>query len=338
MALFLGLRAETDALLGAGTPAAYGDPYPYGYCREITLDVLARLKHRIRQPSTATCRALHAFFAAGGEGRCVWGILRGKYFQTALQIGDLYVDVANDTVVPTKPKVEILPMAEAGLEAVRDAWHFADVAERYWGMRVYTNHALPSLAPVVPMIGVKPNGVASLQSATNYMVGLFQRDGFRSAEAWLAEAPPPPPAVSAALRACASPELLAANPETGVEAALAACRLARERGLATDKAWLAATLAECVRLHETGGKASAMPAWPKITTRQFQPAEKHPMTTLNLDGRSFEIDTLSDAAKAQIASIQFVDGEIARLQAQLAAMQTARNAYVEALRAALPVG
>ncbi len=62
------------------------------------------------------------------------------------------------------------------------------------------------------------------------------------------------------------------------------------------------------------------------------------MTTLNLDGRSFEIDKLSDAAKAQIASIQFVDGEIARLQAQLAAMQTARNAYVEALRAALPVG
>ncbi len=327
MVLFLGLRAETDAFLGAGAPAAYGKPYPYGYCQEITLGVLERLRLRMKSHALAAGNgALHAFLAKGGEARCVWGVLRGTYFQTALQIGDLYVDVANDTVVPTKPKVEILPMAESGLEAVRDAWHFAEIAERYWGMRVYTNHALPSLAPVVPMIGVKPNGVASLQSVTDYMAGLFQRDGFRSAEAWLAEAPPPPPEVSAALRACASPELLAANPKIGVEPALAACRSARERGLATDQVWLFACLADCVRLHGSAG--ATQPQVPEI----------RPMTTLNLDGRSFEIDKLSDAAKAQIASIQFVDGEIARLQAQLAAMQTARNAYVEALRAALPVG
>lgn len=32
------------------------------------------------------------------------------------------------------------------------------------------------------------------------------------------------------------------------------------------------------------------------------------------------------------------NGEIARLQAQLAAMQTARNAYLEALRRELPAG
>jgi hypothetical protein len=60
------------------------------------------------------------------------------------------------------------------------------------------------------------------------------------------------------------------------------------------------------------------------------------MTTLNLDGRTFDIDNLPPSATVQLTSLQFVEAEIARLQAQLAAMQTARNAYLEALRAALP--
>lgn len=331
--LFFELRAETDAALRISGSGLYGRPYPYGYCREITFDSFARLKRRVRQPSTPGCRAMRAFLDAGGEGRCVWGVLRGKYFQTALQFGALYVDVANDTVVPTKSKIEILLMAEAGLEAVRDAWHFVEIAESYWGMKLYANHALPSLAPVVPMIGVQPDGTVSLQSATNYMMGLFQRGGFRHAEEWLATAPAAPAELIATLRAHAPPELLAANPAVGAEAALAACRSARERGLATGQAWLSARLAECVELHNSGRIAAP----PKPATHP-PASEKQSVTTLNLDGRTFEIDQLSDAAKAQITSIQFVDSEVARLQAQLAAMQTARNAYVEALRKELPAG
>ena len=60
------------------------------------------------------------------------------------------------------------------------------------------------------------------------------------------------------------------------------------------------------------------------------------MTTLNIDGKNYELDSLSDDAKAQLASIQFVDAELARLQAQAAALQTARNAYAKALTVALP--
>jgi hypothetical protein len=45
---------------------------------------------------------------------------------------------------------------------------------------------------------------------------------------------------------------------------------------------------------------------------------------------------MTDEAKAQLTSLQFVDGELARLQAQIAVYQTARNGYANALRAALP--
>ena len=61
------------------------------------------------------------------------------------------------------------------------------------------------------------------------------------------------------------------------------------------------------------------------------------MPTIKIDNIDYDLDSLSAEAKAQLQSIQFVDQELARLQAQTAAMQTARNAYVNALKQALPI-
>ena len=61
------------------------------------------------------------------------------------------------------------------------------------------------------------------------------------------------------------------------------------------------------------------------------------MPTIKIDNKEYDVDSLSNEAKAQLGSIQFVDNEIARLQGRLAAMQTARNAYVKALSSLLPV-
>lgn len=60
------------------------------------------------------------------------------------------------------------------------------------------------------------------------------------------------------------------------------------------------------------------------------------MPTINIDGKDYELDQLSTDARAQLQSMQFVDAELARLQAQAAALQTARMAYAKALQAALP--
>jgi hypothetical protein len=60
------------------------------------------------------------------------------------------------------------------------------------------------------------------------------------------------------------------------------------------------------------------------------------MPTINIDGKDFELDQLSKDARAQLQSMQFVDAELARLQAYAAALQTARMAYAKALQAALP--
>ena len=61
------------------------------------------------------------------------------------------------------------------------------------------------------------------------------------------------------------------------------------------------------------------------------------MPIIKIDNIDYDTDTLSDDAKSQLVSMQFCDQELARLQAQTAAMQTARMAYAKALQAALPV-
>lgn len=60
------------------------------------------------------------------------------------------------------------------------------------------------------------------------------------------------------------------------------------------------------------------------------------MPTLKIDNQDYDLDTLSDEAKAQLTSLQFVDAELQRLTAKTAILQTARIAYSKALQAALP--
>ena len=59
------------------------------------------------------------------------------------------------------------------------------------------------------------------------------------------------------------------------------------------------------------------------------------MTKITIDEKEYDVDDLSDEAKAQVVSLNFVDAELNRLQLKVAAMQTARNAYASALNSML---
>jgi len=68
------------------------------------------------------------------------------------------------------------------------------------------------------------------------------------------------------------------------------------------------------------------------------PNQEIKMTTITIDDKAYEVDSLSDDSKAQLASLQYVDSELRRLQAQAAALQTARIAYGRALKQTLEEG
>ena len=59
------------------------------------------------------------------------------------------------------------------------------------------------------------------------------------------------------------------------------------------------------------------------------------MAKITIDEKEYETDDMSDEAKAQLQSLQFVDNEILRAKLKTASLQTARNAYAQALQAAL---
>lgn len=56
------------------------------------------------------------------------------------------------------------------------------------------------------------------------------------------------------------------------------------------------------------------------------------MTTLKIDDVEYDTEEMSEVALANFRSMQFVDAEIARYQANIAALNTARIAYGEALK------
>ena len=60
------------------------------------------------------------------------------------------------------------------------------------------------------------------------------------------------------------------------------------------------------------------------------------MPIIKIDDKDYELDALSEEAKVQVASLQFVDAELQRINSQAAVLQTARNAYANALKELLP--
>ena len=62
------------------------------------------------------------------------------------------------------------------------------------------------------------------------------------------------------------------------------------------------------------------------------------MAKLNIDGKDYDSDELSENALNQLGSLQACEQKITQLQADLAIVQTARTAYANALMRDLPVG
>ncbi len=171
-AFFLAIRLHVDLTLERAQPVKLGKTYPLGQCLEISQAVMRLLERadvsavQLSDAAVVGRKAFAAFRKAGGAFRLVWGDLRGEFFQNAFQLGTLYLDVSNDTVTPSKPKVEILPFEQARLIPIADYRHFARISSRYWKHRVYPNHVLPELAPYCPLIHLAADGVLAIMDCT----------------------------------------------------------------------------------------------------------------------------------------------------------------------------
>jgi hypothetical protein len=59
------------------------------------------------------------------------------------------------------------------------------------------------------------------------------------------------------------------------------------------------------------------------------------MPKITVDNIEYNTEDLSDNGKAQLASLQFLEVQMNKLNSEIAVYQTARNAYVAALKGEL---
>lgn len=330
----LEVRTQLDAKLEIIQPNKLGKYYPLGQCLEIAEAVQKRLLEiavsDIPSNAIAGFTAMSKFLREGGIFRQVWGDLRGQYFQNAFQLGTLYIDVANDTVVATKPKVEILQFADAQFIPISDFNHFTEIANRYWEVETYSNHVLPALAPYCPLIHVNKQGGIQFHNATDYMLAMTRRKAFRPSEDVLSSPPMPKALFEEVTRLLeGSPHRLANSPEHGRRAALYYCQLYR-----SERRHLNIKLENQIK-DTTWEINNHIFNKQCVSGSNFKPKEKT-MSTIKIDDIEYDLDSLSAEANEQLQNLQFVDQELARLQAKSAVLQTARVTYANALKAALP--
>ena len=63
--------------------------------------------------------------------------------------------------------------------------------------------------------------------------------------------------------------------------------------------------------------------------------KENKMSRITVDGVEYNTEDLSDNGKAQLASLQFLEVQMKKLQNEIAVFQTARGTYMAALKAEL---
>lgn len=61
------------------------------------------------------------------------------------------------------------------------------------------------------------------------------------------------------------------------------------------------------------------------------------MPKITVEGIEYNTEDLTDNGKAQVASLQFLEVQMKKLKSEIAVYQTARNAYINALKEELEI-
>lgn len=149
----------------ANTPGVYGEiqmrNYPIGFCKQIREGVLARM---------LTDPLIQDLVLKGLTLRRVFIFLKGIYFQNAIQLGNYYLDAANDTVFTNKPKLDWAPIDQLDFENLNSWSRFATVAKTYLKIEIYPNLLFPLAFPASPFFAIRPNGRLDFLIAQNQIL------------------------------------------------------------------------------------------------------------------------------------------------------------------------
>ena len=137
--------------------------YPIGECFPITH--IAYDYIRFTLISTPEWNFLLEFLNSGGIFKPVWGQRAGIVYQTAIQLGNYYIDIANDTVNLNEPKVEINLMKNSKFKNINDITEYSNINKIYCNNTLIPNFLYPNISSSFPFFIVnKDNRVNFHQS------------------------------------------------------------------------------------------------------------------------------------------------------------------------------
>ena len=152
--------------------------YPVGYCRQMRDRVWESLSG---EPLARSLRQ------KGLTWQKVYFIQDGREFQNAIQCGDWLLDIARDTVDPSREPVALAPLDELVWENFNDWRRFAEVAAIYYRLNVYPNLYFPLLFPLVPFLAVRETGRLELLYCQQMIFFLDLGENWRRIRAVLAD-------------------------------------------------------------------------------------------------------------------------------------------------------
>lgn len=188
------LSSEANALRGFVAPYARRlqdlgllADYPVGACFQITICAFDDLRSRGFETHFGSLIALRRFIDHGGWFLPIWGVVRGRYFQTAFQVGNHYLDIANDTVDPTKPQIDHAPLRDSGFERIDSFPQYARVKSAYHSVKLLKNRCFRELSALFPLFVVDHQCGSFCLDANRYMARLSVRTDYLAADRFLTD-------------------------------------------------------------------------------------------------------------------------------------------------------
>lgn len=141
--------------------------YPEGRCFNITTITYNFVMNNLDLPEF---NLISTYLKEGGVFKIIWGGVNLE-FQTALQIGGYYVDVASDTVDWTEEKLTIAPLAKSDFYELHHYKQYARIKEPYHNCKIYRNDCLLEIALFFPFF-IVCNETSKLHINTSHHMAL----------------------------------------------------------------------------------------------------------------------------------------------------------------------
>jgi len=92
----------------------------------------------------------------------VYIILDDRYFQNAIQLGYLLIDVANDTANPNEARIYYKSFDDLNYRNFYCYDKYFQIAEKYLNLKFYPNRLLPQIYNIYPVFALSADGICSL--------------------------------------------------------------------------------------------------------------------------------------------------------------------------------